>query len=418
MTISFPAMPLPRLARAALALPFLAATACSAIVARSAAAPPPPPDVSAPPPPSPAPPLPPVPEVDGPLAIRVVYPTANQVVTSRDSNFIFGSIGSGKASLTVNGVPARVYPNGAFMTFLPNPPGDAPSYQLVAVRGADTARATHVIRYPVKPVAVAPTTPTTPPVKPEGLATSRADTIAALNARVDSLRGQLARDEPIGWVQLGQPSFSADTDKVIIARPIAGGTYKWFFMPGTVVPLIGRENGSARVRLDRELDVYVDSADALPLPPDTPAPRRIAGNMRVRGAPNGVDVIIPVGQRAPYFIEELDRAIVVTLYGLRANTDVINFAPADSMVRTVEWAQETAERARVTVNLRSAPYGYLVLWENNAMVIRLRGRPAIDAGHPLRGLTIAVDPGHPPIGATGPTGLWEPQATLPIGFRL
>jgi len=70
------------------------------------------------------------------------------------------------------------------------------------------------------------------------------------------------------------------------------------------------------------------------------------------------------------------------------------------------------------VNLRAAPYGYLVLWENNAMVLRLRGRPAINEHHPLAGLTIAVDPGHPPIGATGPTGLWEPQATLPIGFRL
>src|SRR5437899_566852 len=61
------------------------------------------------------PPLPPVPEVDGPLAIRVQYPGENQVVTSRDSNFIFGSIGSGKATLRINGFPARVYPNGAFM---------------------------------------------------------------------------------------------------------------------------------------------------------------------------------------------------------------------------------------------------------------------------------------------------------------
>jgi N-acetylmuramoyl-L-alanine amidase len=88
------------------------------------------------------------------------------------------------------------------------------------------------------------------------------------------------------------------------------------------------------------------------------------------------------------------------------------------MVTTVEWKQETNDRARVTVNLRAAPYGYLVLWENGAMVLRLRGRPAINVHRPLAGLTIAVDPGHPPIGATGPTGLWEPQATLPIGFRL
>ena len=117
-------------------------------------------------------------------------------------------------------------------------------------------------------------------------------------------------------------------------------------------------------------------------------------------------------------MEEHDRALVLTLYGVRANTDIINFARQDSLVRTVEWVQETAERAKVTVNLRAAPYGYLVFWENNTLVVRLRGRPAINPRRPLAGLTIAVDPGHPPGGATGPTGLYEAQATLPIGVRL
>ncbi|HEY2065404.1 MAG TPA: hypothetical protein VGG84_05555, partial [Gemmatimonadaceae bacterium] len=408
-------MPLTRLARTATALSFGAAAACSSTTTPPSTVPAP---IPAPPSPSPARPLPPVPAVNGPLAIRVVYPSANQVVTSKDSNFIFGSIGSGQAALTVNAIPARVYPNGAFIAFLANPPADAPRYDLVAVRGADTARATHPIRYPVKPLAAQPA-PARPPVKPEALATSRADTIAALASRIDSLRGQVTREEPIGWVQLGQPS-PADTDRVIIGRPLAGGTYKWFFLPGTVVPLLARGEGSARVRLDHDLDVYVDSADVRDVAPDSAAvpPRRVAGNLRVRGAPLGVDVVIPVGQRPPYFVEETDRAITLTLYGVRGNTDVINYAPTDSMVRTVEWTQETFDRLKITVNLRAAPYGYLVLFENNTLVLRLRGRPAIDERHPLAGLTIAVDPGHPPIGSTGPTGLWEPQATLPVGFAL
>lgn len=360
-------------------------------------------------------PLPPIPEVDGPLAIRVVYPTANAVVTSKDSNFIFGSVGSGRATLTVNGVPSRVWPNGAFMLFLPNPPAAAPTYQLVAVRGSDTARATHVIRYP----AAAPSdSAAAAPAKPEAQPTSRADTIAALNARVDSLRQRLTRDEPIGRVQLGQPNVATDTDRTIIGRPIRGGTYKWFFTPGTVVPLLERSGGSARIRLDRDLDVWVDSADAIDLPADTPAPRRVVANMRVRGAPLGVDVVMPIGPRAPYFVEERDRALVLTLYGTRANTDIVNFAPQDSMVRTVEWVQESPERARITVSLRAQPYGYLVFWENGSLVLRLRGRPAIDARRPLAGLTIAVDPGHPPGGATGPTGLYEGNATLMIAGHL
>lgn len=42
----------------------------------------------------------------------------------------------------------------------------------------------------------------------------------------------------------------------------------------------------------------------------------------------------------------------------------------------------------------------------------------MDRARPLRGLTIAVDPGHPPIGSTGPTGLYEPVPALAVGLRL
>ena len=365
--------------------------------------------------------LPAVPAVDGPLAIRVVYPRPDQVVTSRDSNFIFGSIGSGRATLTINGAPARVYPNGAFIAFVQNPPGPSPRYELVAARGGESVRSTLAIAYraareaaPPAPVAPAPAAA----AKPEALATSRADTFAVLAARIDSLRCTLARGEPIGWVQLGVPSTVADSDRTIVGRPVPGGTYKWFFMPGTVVPLVGREGGFARVRLDGDLDVFVDTLDAREVPATSAVERRVTANMRVRPSADGVDLVIPLGARAPYFVEEQERAIVLTLYGVRGNTDLVNYAGADSMVRTVEWAQESADRARVTIGLRSAPYGYLVVPENNALVLKLRGRPRIEPARPLSGLTIAVDPGHPPIGATGPTGLWEPQATLPIGMRL
>ena len=358
-------------------------------------------------------PLPVPPLVDGPLAIRVEYPAPNQVITSRDSNFMLGSVGSGRATLLVNGVPARIYPNGAFMVYLVNPPASAPAYELVAARGADTARSTLAIRYPAPRVAPVP-----PPRKLENLPTTKADTIAALGARIDSMQAELTRNNPIGVVQLGTPSPANDTDVVIIGRPINAGTYKWFFTPGTIVSLVAYANGEARVRLDEGQDVWVDSSLARPMPAGTSVPRRATSNMRVRASRTGADVVIPLGARAPYFVEEGDRSIAITLYGVRGNTDIVNYASADSLVRTVEWAQVLPDRVRITVNLRNAPYGYLVLYENNSLVLKVRGRPAIDQSHPLSGLTIAVDPGHPPVGATGPTGLYEAQAVLPVGMRL
>src|SRR5688572_12730764 len=93
-----------------------------------------------------APALPPVPLVDGPLAIRIVYPTAGAVIQARDSNFIFGTVGSGRASLLINGAPVPVIPNGSFLAYLAVPPASAPHYTIVASRGADTARATHAVK--------------------------------------------------------------------------------------------------------------------------------------------------------------------------------------------------------------------------------------------------------------------------------
>ena len=407
----------PRIARFVLALPLASILACGAPAAPAPA------PASAPAgttgagaltvrQPSPAPPLPPVPEVDGPLAIQVVYPTPNQQLASKDSNFIFGSIGSGRASLTVNDVPARVYPNGAFIAYLANPPASMSRYDLLAVRGSDTVRSTQ----PIRLIGATPRRPPPPSAAPLAAA-NHLDGVGRLEERLDSLKLLLARDEPIGAVQLGAAATVGDTDVTIIGRPTPGGTYKWFFTPGTVVPLMERTDGYARVRLDNGLDVFVDANDAHDVSPPAVATRQMS-NIRVRASTQGADVIMPIGRPAPWFVEEHPRSIVLTLYGVRANTDIINYASADTMVSTVEWTQETDDRARVTVNLRAAPYGYLVLFERNALVLKLRGRPAIDPARPLAGLVIAVDPGHPPVGSTGPTGLYEPQATLPVAFHL
>ena len=122
--------------------------------------------------------------------------------------------------------------------------------------------------------------------------------------------------------------------------------------------------------------------------------------------------------RPAYSVVEEERAIVVTLYDTQANTDIVNYASADASVDRVAWEQVTNDRARYTIRLKHAPYGYLVRWEAGALAIRVRRPPAIDAARPLAGLTIAVDAGHPPVGSTGPTGLYEAVATLAIAQRV
>lgn len=343
-------------------------------------------------------PLPEVPLVQGTLEPRVVYPQPNQMIQSRDSNFIFGSLGNGNASLIINGQPVQVWPNGAFLGYVANPaPTEAPMYTIVAGLGPDTIRMSLPVRVPGMPVS--DTMRATPP--PPNVVT---DTTPA-------------------WVILGDSvNVASDTDRVVIGRPGPNDTYRWFFMPGTRVQLTGRYPGFARIRLDSALQVWVVAADAKTFAADTARPVRVVGNGRVRASEGWVDLVLPVRERPAYFIEEKERSLELTLYDTRGSTDQINYPTSDSLIRLVEWEQERTDRARYTVHLSQAPFGYLVLYENNAFVLRVRRPPGAGSREPrpdpLRGLTIAVNAGHPPGGANGPTGLYEGDAALEVAFRV
>jgi N-acetylmuramoyl-L-alanine amidase len=84
------------------------------------------------------------------------------------------------------------------------------------------------------------------------------------------------------------------------------------------------------------------------------------------------------------------------------------------------WEQTSSDRATIELRLSRPAFGYRMLWDaaRGAMVLRIRRAPRVDERHPLRGRTIVVDAGHPPGGATGPTGLREADAVLPVAERV
>ncbi|MCC6318785.1 MAG: N-acetylmuramoyl-L-alanine amidase [Gemmatimonadaceae bacterium] len=420
-----------------------------------------------------APELPPVPKVVGRLAFRVVYPPDGATTGARDSTFLFGSVGSGDARLHIDGAEVPVQPNGAFLAWVALPSNGG--WRLVATRKGDTVRVTHRVR-------LLPPLPTLPDsgrlvvdsasVQPRGTLWRRRDELvrvalrAPRSARVEVTtqagRTVLAASGPDSTLHVGEvpapwlgdashivamrgadtitlvlprvtvvepgrrlvalsgvaPSTLPDTDRVTSVRSIVGGTYKWFLRPGTHVAVTGRQDGAWRVALDESLEGWVDAGDIRILDSTRIVPSRVAGNARVVPGAGFTDVVIPVGAAPPWAVEVEDRALVLTLHGTVANTDIINYASRDSLVERVTWEQVTRDRARYVITLRRAPYGYLTHWARGAFVLRIRAAPTIDPRRPLAGLTIAVDAGHPPGGSTGPTGLYEPVATLAIAERL
>ncbi|MFO0269777.1 MAG: N-acetylmuramoyl-L-alanine amidase [Gemmatimonadota bacterium] len=439
---------------------------------------------------SPAPTWPAPPLVTGALAIRVVYPKPNDVIAARDSNFVFGSVGSGDAALTINGTPVPVQPDGAFLAWLPVPAGTPARYEIVAARGADTARAVHAVRPPAPITPWADTGRLT--VQPGSVFPSpghdgvyRRDEPLRVTVRTSAsaevllrfgdstqltlisgmqrmaMLGANGRGDPTLWQaevpagRLGRPSQLVvmrgpdtvrvpvgavavadtalpplvqlvpqgvapdDSDRVVIARPVPGGTYHWFLLPGTIVAPTGRQGDALRVRLDRGQEAWVANADGVSLPPGTFAPRLVAGNARVVDAAGWVDVVIPIGERPPFRVEAEDRRLVLTLYGTTANVDLLGHrAGTASLVRRVTAVNDATDRARFVVELASPVFGWQVRWQPGGLVLRVRRPPPVNPARPLEGLLIAADPGHPPIGSTGPTGLYEPTPVRWVAEQL
>jgi N-acetylmuramoyl-L-alanine amidase len=211
-------------------------------------------------------------------------------------------------------------------------------------------------------------------------------------------------------------AFESDTDRVVIGRPIPDGTYKWILFPGTPVEITGKQGEFTRVRLDANLEIWVANADVAPLDSGTPMPRRVTGGMRVNPAKEWADVVIPMANRPAFLVEPDDHKLLVTLYGTQMNPEISPIIGNDTLIRQISWEQATSDRVRLELRLSQPVYGWLSLWDESrhAMIIRVRRIPVIDRKNPLAGMVIAVDPGHPPAGATGPTGLFEGDAVLPV----
>ncbi len=457
--------------------------------------------------------LPAIPPVDGPLELHVVYPPAGSLVTARDSTFLFGSTGTGRASLTIDGRPVPVAPNGAFLAWLPLPGDSSATLHLVARRGADSASLDHRIRLPrrfvpppgrvwidrasleprgnrwaepgemirvslraspgaevmvrlpggrtlplapdtglsveygpfdVRPTRLAERTTTRyagifpaaalggtlPAVTSAGTLPAAPDT--ALAAWVVAANGADTARAPLPLrLALVDPQarpvvvLDDDTARTgatrgaAIGMPMPAGTYDWFFRNGTVAAVSGRVNEFVRVRLADAATAWVFLTEiAGTLPAGTPPPWSRVGLVRLTPGDSSVMARVSLGTRLPFRVDEDDRSLTLRIYGAQADLDWLQYGGTDPLVRRMTWAQAAPDEVTVTFDLSAGVFGYRTRWDGTDLLLEIRRPPAIDRAHPLRGRTIAIDPGHPPLGATGPTGLREADANLAVGLAL
>jgi len=476
--------------------------------------------------------------VSGAIRIEVVYPSPTDLVDARDSTFVFGSVGTGDATLTVNGAPVRVWPNGAWLAWLAIPPDSVVTLDLTARTATDSASLTYPIRRVrrfippptgvwIDSTAFSPGSrawwpageylPLSLRAAPGSQVQLRLPGGAAVPLVADlgpgevpwgirafdrdsgnlqagnqagrytgALRG-IAVGEPLGPVlspaadqqpdcwgtgvggngasRRGAPAGASDpaeppgvtveviqagdtarvrwplrltlldtlpivvelnddaagkgtTDSLTVGRSRPGATYHWFFPTGTRVVATGRLGEDLRVRLSRGQEVWVPAADAVPLPPGTPALRGTVLPLTVTPLDDRLLLRVPVTQRVPFRVEEAAGQLTLRLYNAVSDVNWTRYGPTDPYLRDIRWLQAASDEVTVTVSLAGPVWGFRTRWSRNDLLFEIRRPPLIDPRRPLAGKVVVVDPGHPPLGATGPTGLREAVANLSVALVL
>ena len=448
--------------------------------------------------------LPPVPARTGTLRISVAYPGDNAAIAA-DSNFIFGTTGRGDATLTINGAPAAVEANGAFLAFLPVPADGV--YRMEARAGGETASVERRVRATGGRAAAAPAGIVASSITPRGTMTGYPNEIvtvrfrgapggrarvvmpdgawyplaetrvmeraegfqqdqavasrqaveyagsfpitSAMRAPGDTapptlVEGQRAEGTAYVELALGTDTFREPLPLTVgvlqpyetrvavaaAARPggeaigtaLPGGNtpYNWFFPAGTRFTVTGERAGAYRVRLTDALSVWVDADDVRLEAAGAPAVAGTVGTVRVDPSPGWADVILSTSERLPFEVRaDGEREIAIHVFGAQSRANWMHYGTEDPLVRRVTWRQERDDEFVVRVELGEAAWGWRSFWdENGRLVVRVRRPPRIDGARPLAGLRVAVDAGHPPGGAIGPTGYTEAEANLGISKHL
>ena len=209
-------------------------------------------------------------------------------------------------------------------------------------------------------------------------------------------------------------AHTGTSDSLTVGRAVPYGTYNWFFPLGTTSVATARWGSQTRLRLSRGAVAWVNTADVVPLAPATPPPGGIVGSVRLVAGARSLVLRVPLPAHVPFRVEEEEKCLTLRLYGVASDVNWMQHGGTDPYVTRMSYAQPAADEVTLTLSLAGRVWGYRSHWSGRDLLLEIRRPPVIDPRRPLRGRTIVLDPGHPPVGARGPSGLWEPVATLAV----
>jgi dihydroorotase/N-acyl-D-amino-acid deacylase len=308
-------------------------------------------------------------------AVRVTYPRVP--VPAGHAITVLGTATDASARITLDGIPVNVAANGAFAAVAP-----------AAARGVTYHRLTAIFRGRTveRHIPIAQSTPKAPSERARsGRAVSRLARVTR-SVVVDAYEpgGTYARVYLFPRARIRLDSSRADSVHTVVERGVS------IWLPASAVTPVTTKASTAAHRI---------APSALTPRPTGP----IARDINVRLALGARPTVIVVRERASGYL--------MHALGVRQPVEAHLETESDAEVRvTMRPADGDVE---VLVDVARGLLGYELSQEGSAVVLRVRRVPKF-----RRAVRALIDPGHPPRGATGPTGVTEATVTLAIARRL
>jgi N-acetylmuramoyl-L-alanine amidase len=190
----------------------------------------------------------------------------------------------------------------------------------------------------------------------------------------------------------------------------------------SLIPLriTGKVGSLYKVRLSKYRTAYIPDEETEFLPKGTFTPESLTANWRVYGDSLFDYVQLGLFARLPYQSFQLvdPSKIVVDVFGATNNSNWIIQLENTKEIKNVYYEQVEDEILRVTIELKHPQHwGHQLFYKGNSLVIKVRRQPE---NLELRNLRIAIDAGHGGgnTGTYGPTGSSEKELALAVSLKL
>lgn len=324
------------------------------------------------------------------IKLDVVYPRIERgdsifVVPPVDSTFAFGSVRPTDSQVFVNGVPAQVWENGAFLAYFP----------------LDTTNRIYAFQA----------------IAPDGRITT--DTIKfSFPTRKSPPTGKIKADS----INYLLPTRITITEKYSVIRTMPDGAF-WLFPPvGTEALADSFAAPYYRIALNRNLHGWIDRSFVELDTSHRTFPSAIVYKIKVKAENEWTVIRIPLKERLLFHLQEYPEVgkFVLDLFGAVSKIDQIEYDPDDKLVRWIGWNQMQDDLLRLEVSLSTTRFwGYDICYEGDYLTFKVRRPPRISV-RLLKDRTIVLDPGHggEQTGAIGPSRLPEKEPNLRLTKRL